>query len=167
MTGEEVAWSAWGHRIGRLRVEAWTRRGLCGPQTFPDGVWVDPVDAVAHHLVWRSGDALLASVRYSIWPRWQDCPHAADLTRFDIDVRGPIGLPERAAVRPGVHAVTLPQITAAVRARLTKAGVRCALTEASPPSAKVLVGPDRRVLGPAAPDPRFPQVRFVWVLSQW
>ncbi len=153
-------------RIGRLRFEAWHAKGLIVPDAFPGGVWRDPLDAIARHFVIEVDGRLAASMRYAQFDRMDDMPEAAHYRKMGLDLDGPVGLPERLFVAPGLRHLRLPERMAdKILETAHASGARWLVTEATPPMVAMLLARGRQHIGPAAHDPRFPTVDFQLMLT--
>lgn len=153
-------------QIYRFRVEVWRESGHVCDAAFPEGLWKDAYDDVAEHAAMWVDDQLAASIRYTQWPRLADMPDAAYFSHAGIVDVGPVGLPERLVVAAPFRRMGLYRKIADHYYRHAKAnGATHVLMEATEPTAALMAKRGRRILGDAPPDPRFPGVRFQWVLS--
>jgi len=152
--------------IYRFRVRVWRDSGLLADDAFADGRWKDHYDDVAMHVAMFVDDELAAAIRYTQWPRLADMPDAAYFSHAGIGDVGPIGLPERLIVDPGHRRMGLyRQIADHIYHHARANGATHVLMEATEPTAALMAKRGRQILGDAPPDPRFPGVRFQWVLS--
>lgn len=152
--------------IYRFRARIWSESGVTAPDAFPDGRWKDAYDELAEHAAMWVDDELAASIRYTQWERLSDMPDAAYFAHAGLGDLGPIGLPERLVVDPRFRRMGLyRRIADHYYHHARSQGATHVLMEATEPAAALMEKRGRRVLGDAPPDPRFPGVRFLWVLS--
>jgi len=153
-------------RITRFRFESWRATGLIVPEAFPGGAWRDDLDDVARHFVLEVDGRLAASVRYVQFERLGDMPLAAHYRSYGLDLEGPIGLPGRMTVRPGLFRMGLMSRLANHIVEIARvSGARYTINEATPPAVAMLLERGRTLIGPAPHDPRFPEVSFQFVLT--
>jgi GNAT superfamily N-acetyltransferase len=94
-------------QITRFRFDSWLATGLIIPEAFPGRAWRDDLDDVARHFVLEVDGRLSASIRYAQFDRLEDMPLAAYYRSHGLDLDGPIGLPERMTVLPGMFRMGL------------------------------------------------------------
>lgn len=165
----EVQGEAWIQRIAAFRVSCWRAWGALAPQAFPDGAWRDPLDERARHWVVLDGDALVGAIRCAWFDRFDDLPDVAVYRSLGLELAGRVALPERLVVDPSrAREGVARRLAEAVREAVIAAGTPWSLAESSPPTRALLEArPDRRVVGAAPADPRFPGVAFVIVLTAY
>jgi len=162
----EVRGQATIERITRFRFECWSATGLIVPEAFPGGVWRDDLDDVARHFVIEVDGRIAAAIRYAQFDRLDDMPLAAHYRAQGLDIEGPIGLPERMTVRPGLFRMGLmSRLADHILEVSRRAGARYLIMEATPAAAAMLLQRGRTLIGPAPHDPRFPDVSFQFVLT--
>ena len=148
--------------IARFRAAAWTKEDGLADDAFPDGQWTDRYDATATHWVIRDASGtLVGSARLSVHPRLQDVDEWEYYERLGLAVGGPIAAPARVVIHPTARGFGLAaQLLDAQDEAARSAGATCALRQASPRMANLLVSRGWRILGRGSPDPRFPSVQF-------
>ena len=153
-------------RIGRFRFEVWAATGLLVSDAFPGKTWRDSQDDSARHWIIEVDGRLAGSVRYCQFDRLDDMPEAAQYRELGLALEGPIGLPERLVVHPAFHGMGLRRsLLTGVWAAAKASGARWLLSECAPTMVSHLLARGRKLVGPAALDPRFPTVRFQFILT--
>lgn len=157
----------WLDRIGRLRADVWQATRLIDPDAFPVDRWTDRLDEDATHWVIVDGDTPVAAMRYAQFDDPADMPDAAHHRALGLWLVPPVALPERLVVHPRLqHLGLATRLADHGLAHAIASGARSIVSEASAPTAEMLRKRGRRVLGPAAYDPRFPGVSFQLVLTE-
>lgn len=91
--------------IRALRARAWLAAGIANAGDFSDGLWeVDPVDAVAYHVLLRDSGRLAAAARLSIHQSVEELPDFSTLCKAvaatDLGGVGPYASLNRLVVDP-------------------------------------------------------------------
>ena len=147
--------------ICRFRVQVWAATGCLAPDAFPNGIWRDELDDTCKHLVVMQGERILAAARWSLHRSVDELPEAKQYQRLHLQLEGPIGVVERVVACPSVPHLGLSRVLLdAIEAKLRAAGARYELGQASPSMVRLSLRRGRHIVGPAAPDPRFPGVEF-------
>jgi hypothetical protein len=154
--------------ICRFRVRVWAATGCLAAEAFPDGIWRDLQDDACTHLAILSGAELLAAARWSLCDLLEQVPDAEQYRRIGLELEGPIALPERIVVSPFVPHLNLAAPLLVALDNLSRAaGARYAVGQASGAMARMLEQRGRcRIVGSAAPDPRFMGVQFYIVVRE-
>jgi hypothetical protein len=155
-------------QICRFRVQVWAATGLLAPDAFPGGTWRDAMDDQCTHLAILSGAEILAAGRWSLYQSMEQIPDAEQYKRVGLELEGPIGLPERIVVSRSIPYFNLAwRLLDALDDLSRDAGARYAVGLASPAMVRILKRRNRRVVGQAAPDPRFPGVQFHIIVREF
>lgn len=161
-----VSGPEWIDRIAKFRIDVWSQADLVDVSFFPDGKWLDDVDADATHIVIVEDGELLAAVRYCQYPTIDSTHHGSYYREAGIDLDGPIGIPERMVVRQDLARKGLAWVLAnAIAYQAVTQGARHVISECSEGTAALMRKRGRPSLGFAPYDPRFPNVRFEWMHS--
>ena len=154
--------------ICRFRVRVWLSSGHAVPNTFPHGTWRDEWDDTCKHLAIIRDEEIMASARWSLHDSLEQVPEAEQYVRLGLRLEGPIAVAERIAVSPSVPYLGLAwRLLDALDELSRSAGARHAIGQASPAMVRILERRGRRVVGPAAPDPRFPGIPFQIVVRSY
>jgi hypothetical protein len=147
--------------ICRFRVRVWEATGCLAANAFPDGIWRDEWDDICAHWAVMSGGGILAAARWSVHESLEAIPEAEQYRHLDLRLQGPIATAGRIVVSPAIPHLSLAwDLLDALERRSRLAGARYGIGQASPAMVRILQRRGLRIVGPAAPDARFPGVLF-------
>jgi phenylacetate-CoA ligase len=153
--------------ICRFRVEVWSATGRLAPGAFPDGTWRDEWDDRCRHLVVMQGDRIVAAARWGVYRSLSEAPEADQYKEMQLELDGPIAVVERVVVSTAVSHLGLSvALLNAIQEKLRADGVKYEIGQVSPSMLRLMRRRGREILGPAAPDPRFPGLEFRLVLHR-
>ena len=156
----------WLDRIARFRVKVWTLNNMIDLSLFPENLCLEDVDHCATQLVIEENGELCAAVRYTQYSDINNTHLGIYYRESGIVIDGPIGIPERLVVHPDVTRQGVAWKMAKSLGNLgVERGARYMVSECSPKVAALMRKRKRVSLGFAPDDPRFPGVRFEWMLS--
>jgi GNAT superfamily N-acetyltransferase len=150
------------NEICRFRVRVWLATAGVAPTAFPTKTWRDRVDDVAQHWICRdAAGRLLACGRLAMHASIREMIEPHEYERFGLQVSGSIAAPDRVVVLPAAQGQGLAgRLLDKQHAASKAAGAVCALRQASPKMARLLVRRGWKLYGPASTDWRFPGIQF-------
>lgn len=162
----EVDGDEWLERIAYFRVQVWALNNMIDLSYFPENKCLEDVDKIATHRVVEHEGRLIAATRYIQYPDLDSSHHADYYREQDIQLEGPIGIPEHTVVHPDFTGRGLGKlITLGHRQQAIRDGARHTLSENTRVNADLMRKMGVRSLGLAPPDPRFPGIQFEWMSS--
>ena len=149
-------------QIFRFRAKVWTGINGVAADAFPSGRWQDQHDANAHHwIVTNSENRIVGSARLNLHEQIEDVVEAEQYQRYSVQCDGLIAAPDRVVVCASARRQGIAQrLLDAQHDASVRAGVSCALRQASPSMCRLISKRDWQLLGPATIDPRFPETAF-------
>lgn len=151
------------HEICQFRAEVWNATLLKEGHRFEGHEIRDAWDDQATHWVVRDGSGhIAASGRLIVAQNWDGIPEPSEYQGKGIpEVRGAVAAPDRIVVRPdcqkGGLASRLLELQEQEAERL---GAAIAVRQASPGMLRCIEKRGWIPVGPASPDPKFPEVAF-------
>ena len=160
-----VSGQQWIQRIAHFRYQVWSELSMIDESLFPGQACLEEVDQLATHLVVMDQDRLVGAARYTQYADINSAHLGLYYEDSGITPEGAAGVPERVVVDPDVKREGIGFALADKMSSLAvKRGASFTISECSPEGAKLVRKYDGPSLGMAPIDPRFPGVRFEWML---
>ena len=163
-----VSCDQWIEKIAQFRFEVWRANEMIDLSLFPEQKCLEDVDYTAIHTVIESEGNLVAASRFTSYPDIHSTHLGDYYQKAGIKLEGAIGIPEHPVVQPnmvgkGLHRLIIAEIERLARER----SLNYTISECTEAAAQLLLKSGRKSLGKAPKDPRFPDIEFEWIVTDY
>lgn len=163
-----VSGQQWIQRIAHFRYQVWSELSMIDESLFPGQACLEEIDQLATHLVVMDEDRLVGAARYTQYTDINSTHLGLYYEDSGITPEGVAGVPERVVVDPDVQREGIGLALAdAIASLIVERGASFSISECSPEAANMVRKRGGASLGMAPIDPRFPGVRFEWMLRSY